>query len=487
MWTTIYLSDISAPPLLDMIIAYAGDRLLRVYVDHPDINRGEKLWKFIDRIEELDFSYGTGRTFSFLSSLGPAPNLKLLKLRDEGQDSMNDNRHRLAQHLPKAFQGFLPSLRELHLAVVMTWPAGLFKDLRSLELGSDARDIFDPILVLDVLRESPLLESIRLTGHCSHFDEEPPAVALSSLRNCTLTGFGAIFLIWYMDIPASANVSLDTPPSIGSGVHLARDLSLAPCLHVLDQISTVSFYIGFDTIEFRVENDSGGSFNLEVYYYETLEDGLSIYFVLLKDFFRGCHPKSPSPKVFSLQIEQGASRDDLELVLCATIFLRSICETTSLERMVLRGVPVKALTFHFEFLHVGLTTIPFPNLQQIQVETPPLHSPRLLLERLDVLLKKRKDSGIPPRLVDMKVNCEELIPMAEHSAFLTAWKDLVAEDVRVEYFRDSVDMSEDEEDGDDDSGEVGGAESGSCDSDWGSWASGKWPKAASETRGLMGM
>ena len=399
---------------------------------------------------------------------------------------MDDNRHRLGQHLPKAFQGCLPSLRELHLAVVMTWPADLFKDLRSLKLGSDARDIFDPILVLDILRESPLLESIRLIGDYSHFDEEPPAVALPSLRNCTLIGVGAIFLIWYMDIPASTNVSLGTPPFIGDGVYPARDLSLAPCLHVFDQISTVSFYIGFDTIEFQAENDSGGSLNLEVYYHETLANGLSIYFVLLKDFFGGCHPKSPAPRIFSLQIEQGASRDDLELVLCATIFLRSICDTTSLERINLREVPVKALTFHFEFLHIGLGSIPFPNLQQIQIETAPLRSPKFLLERLDVLLRKRKDLGVPPRLVDMKVNCERLIPMADHSAFLTAWKDLVAEDVRVEYFRDSVDMSEDEKDGDGNDDETGGAESGSCDSDWESWASGKWPKAASETRGLTG-
>ena len=231
-----------------------------------------------------------------------------------------------------------------------------------------------------------------------------------------------------------------------------------------------------------------GCLNLEVYYHETLENGLSIYFVLLKEFFGECHPKSPAPKTFFLRIEQGASRDDLELVLCATIFLRSISDTTSLERMVLRGVPVKALTFHFESLHIGLGSIPFPNLQQIQIDTAPLRSPKLLLERLDVLLRKRKDLGVPPRLVDMKVKCERLIPMAEHSAFLTAWKDLVAEDVRVGYFRDSVDMSKDEEDdGDDDGGEAGGAESGSCDSDWESWASGKWPKAASETRGLTGM
>ena len=181
-----------------------------------------------------------------------------------------------------------------------------------------------------------------------------------------------------------------------------------------------------------------GCLDLEVYYHETLANGLSIYFVLLKEFFGECHPKSPAPKTFFLRIEQGASRDNLELVLCATIFLRSISDTTSVERMILREVPVKALKFHFESLHIGLGSIPFPNLQQTQIDTAPL-------------------------------------------------RDLVAEDVRVEYFRDSVDMSEDEEDGDDDSGEVGGAESGSCDSDWGSWASGKWPKAASETRGLTGM
>ena len=183
-------------------------------------------------------------------------------------------------------------------------------------------------------------------------------------------------------------------------------------------------------------NDSEGCLNLEVYYHETLENGSSIYFVFLKEFFGGCYPKSPAPKTFSLRIEQGASRDDLELVLCATIFLRSISDTTSLERMILREVLVKALTFHFEFLHIGLGSIPFPNLQQTQIDTAPL-------------------------------------------------RDLVAEDVRVECFRDSVDMSEDEED-DDDDGVVGDAESGSYDSDWESWASGKWPRAASETRGLTG-
>lgn len=67
---------------------------------------------------------------------------------------------------------------------------------------------------------------------------------------------------------------------------------------------------------------------------------------------------------------------------------------------------------------------------------------------------------VPPRLVDIKVNCERLIPTAEHSAFLTAWRGLVGEDVRMKYFRDSVPVSKGNEDGDDG---AGGAESGTVE------------------------
>ena len=40
--------------------------------------------------------------------------------------------------------------------------------------------------------------------------------------------------------------------------------------------------------------------------------------------------------------------------------------------------------------------------------------------------------------VDLEVRCEELITIAEHSAFLVAWSHLVGEDVGVAYSRDKV-------------------------------------------------
>ena len=483
-----------------MTLTYAGKRLLKVYVDHPDVKRWTKLWKLIDRIEELDFSYGTHHISPFLSSLGPAPNLKVLRLRDVGP---NDRRRGQQRRLPKIFKGCLPSLRELSLtiAVAMSWPTGLFKDLRSFDLGVDADDPICSTLVLDVLRESPLLENLRLVGSCELPHDEPSPVVLSSLKTCTLIGNEAlslISLICYMDIPPSTNVFLSTPPLLGDAavVYPFHDLCLAPGLHVLDGVSTASFTIGFDTIKLRVQNESGGILDIQVYYYENVMIGLMIIAVLLKDLFCGSTSKFQSMKVFSLHIGRNAGRDDAESVFCATVFAKFIFSTPSLERITLCGIPARALSFYLLFLQKGLdATIPFPNLQQVHIETTPIRSAKLLLGNLDMLIKKRNESGIPLQFVGVKVNCETLVPMVEHSAFLTAWKDLVGGDVKVEYFRDRVEElprrglpfvrftnppeSEDEGGG----GEADAVESGDYDSEWESWNSGKWPKAASEMRG----
>jgi hypothetical protein len=143
----------------------------------------------------------------------------------------------------------LPSLRELHLAITVPsgWPVGLFKDLRSFELGVNARYNISRIHVLDVLRESPLLENLRLVGDCDLLKDEPPAVALASLKNCALIGNEAISLIWYIDIPASTNVFLSTPPLTEdkTEIYPFPNLCAAPRLHVLNGVSTTSFLIGF--------------------------------------------------------------------------------------------------------------------------------------------------------------------------------------------------------------------------------------------------
>jgi len=483
LWTTIYLSNIAAPPLLDMILTYAGKRLLRVHVDDPNVNREAKLWNLVDKIEELDCSYATYHVSPFLSSLGPAPNLKILRLRDDDPDPADDG-HGQQQKLPELFQGCLPSLRELHLAIAVTWPTGLFKSLRSFELVLNPDHPFCSTLVLDVLRESPLLENLHLVCSCQLTNDEPPPVVLSSLKKCALVGNTTLSLIWYMDIPPSTDVFLSTPPILRDEtvVYRFENFCLAPSFHVLDEVHTLSFAIRFDTINFHAQNESGGALNVQVHYYKHALVGLTILTLLFKDLFCGFPSKFQCTMVLSLHIEPGASRNDVESVFCATMFSRFIHSTLFLERIQLYGVPAKALYAHLGYLHSNIyILIPFAYLQRVYIETTPLSSPKSLLGDLDVVLRKRNEVGVALQFVDVKVKCERLIPMAEHSAFLTAWKDLVGEDVKVEYFRKKVEKlprrgppltysgilihdseSEDEVEG----GEADAVESGDCDSEW---------------------
>ena len=297
LWTEIYLSDIT-PPLFDMILAYAGKRLLKVHANHPDIHRVTKLWGLVNQIEELECWSGTPKLFPFLTSLGPAPNLKVFQLRD-GPDLVQ-------LILPKIFRGRFPSLRQLCLAMWVTWPAGLFKNLRSFELGIDHRDDISPTQVLDVLRESPLLENLHLTGDCDLPDEELPTVVLASLKNCILTGNGALSLVWYMDIPASANVTLRTSLSIRGRVVLYpfRDLSLALGLHTLDEVTTTFLIIGFAAIRFQAKNDSGGVVDIQVFYHENVAIGATLFAALLEDAFFRSSCRFQTTKEFAFHISK---------------------------------------------------------------------------------------------------------------------------------------------------------------------------------------
>ena len=497
-------------PLFDMTLVHAGKRLFKVHINHPEVGRDlwSRLRKVVERIEELDCWFGTPDIFSFLSSLGSAQNMKVFRLRN-GADGARANYWRGRQHveLPAIFRGGLPSLREVGLTTTVTWAPGLFRGLRSFEFGAGPRIPFSPTHFLDVLRESPMIESVRLIGDCPRLNKKPPVVALLSLKDCALIGDGATYLIWYLDIPASANVFLSGPPPLGSEMelHQFQDLYRAPNLHILDRVSVVSFSIGFDTFKFWAQNESGGSLDLQVYSCGDPMTGLlPLYHFLARAFSDGVRGFKTA-KEFVLHIERGVGRDDQKAVSNSVILTGFTSGAPGLERIKLYGVPATALSLHLGHLCENRdAAVPFPDLQRLHVETTPIHSPKSLLEDLDRLLKRRQDLGVPLQSVYVKVNCERLIPMTEHSAFLTAWEGLVGEDVEVEYSRDKVELpswgqlmnsldedseeegGEDEEGGEEDE-EVGVAEdAGDGDLEWESWISGRWPKAVSELRKQTG-
>lgn len=155
-WTTIHIKQTTAP-LLDVILAHAGNQLFIVYVHQRDYNRLPMLWKLIDRIRELRY-FDCPRKLA--PSLGPAPNLKVLYLRplltiEEPEPLIS---------LPVIFSGCLPSLRHLDPSNTVTWPVGLFRRLSSFRCRILDHFPISPVHVLDVIWESPLIKHTHLRG-----------------------------------------------------------------------------------------------------------------------------------------------------------------------------------------------------------------------------------------------------------------------------------------------------------------------------------
>ena len=232
-------------PLFDTILEHAGDQLFTVYVDHHDPKRLAELWKLVHKIEELYYSAGLRELIPFLTSLGPAPNLKVLHLRPEFNVGVWDVLD--LSDLPTIFSGRLPSLRDLAISYVIasSWPVGLFGGLVSLECGTFEHYPIALAPVLDALRSSPSFEILRLVGWMLPESFNPPAVRLPSLKKCVLIGDGPITPIRYIAIPATTLMFLsksypDEPSLIFSNFN---DYSVEPALRVLGEISAVSFSI----------------------------------------------------------------------------------------------------------------------------------------------------------------------------------------------------------------------------------------------------
>ena len=483
-----------------MILAHAGVQLFTVHIDHHDLDPLAKLWEHVDRIEELYCSAGLQQLVSIISSLGPAPNLKALHFQpglSPGIDSSIE--------LPVIFSSSLPSLRHLILTKKICWPAGLFKGLVSFDCGALEMDPLSPVHLMNVLRESPLIEYIRLVG----ISGRPkgvvlPTVALPSLRKCILTGHGTTHLIRFMTVPPSAHVSLDKS-HISFGITFPKfdNLSGTPGLRVLDKVSAVSVSIDDCAVQIQAKNDRGGVFVAKEHHLDDFSRDPARFVPFIRssfDYGSTCLGFR-SAKEFTLDIERGKIWQPEQATDFAFDILGFLSNLHSVEGVKLRGVPPRELAFVLQFLcSLPGLGVPCPNLKRLHVESTPFRSPWSLLESLDRFISNRKEMGAPLRSIVIKVKCEKLIPAADHLAFLTSWKGLVGGGARLEYERIEVKKiprcprynypEEDYDDSDDENQEmgyededevVGSRGSRGCCSGWGGWPE-KWP----ETFGQMG-
>ena len=491
LWTTIHLKQTTAA-LLDVILANAGNRLFTVYVDHRDFGRLAKLWERFDRVEELHYTLdGTEGLTPFITSLGPAPNLKALYL----QPGFVAGPIQPAADLPVIFSGCFPSLRSITFSNTIVWPPGVFKGLVSFEYGASEQYFISGYHALDVLQHSPSIESLRLVGFCQLPDTpNPHPIDFPSLVKCTLIGDGTTALIRHLALPATAAVSISKSGIDERGIFPRfDDYSVVPALCALGEVYSISVFVGDCAVGTRAKNKHGGVLDAKV---EELYDRSGnpsnfIRFVRSSfDSWRIC-PGFDTAKEFTLCVERGRIWGTIE----ANCFAMSIVEfffnlpSVSVEEAKLLGVPPRELTILLQALcsHPQFKDL-CPNLKRLHIETTPLRSPWSLLAGFGRRLADRREDSVPFQSVVVKVRCEMLIPATDHCALLATWDDFVAEGVRLEYERAEVRMlqrcprrgREDEDEGDEDEGATIVDPGYRCVG-WDGWP-GNWPKAIGEAR-----
>ena len=422
-----------------MTLAHAGNQLLEVYVDiqRHAIERFERLWKLVDRIEALYFTAGFGILHLLLSSLGPAPNLKVLCLRPQ--------MYRIWERTPVVdlpatmFSGCFPSLRDLSLPNVDTWPIGLFKRLTSFECGDVRYNPIPPVRVLDLLRESPSIELIRLMGSRTIPPGfQPPVISLPSLKECALNGPGTTTLIRFMAIPATAHVSLKK--MYRAEFPRFEDFSAAQGLHVVEEVSTVSVSASSLEVQFQAENISGGVLEAMVDGLGRLWEKPTVFVVFLKDALHctRTRPGFKTTKVLTLNFGRGIIENKVEAGCFKLDVVNCIRSLPEVEEVHLK-LPWLELCSVLLFLGDDQNTQNSPpNVKRLHIKSLPLPSPRLLLLRLDELFTKREGRGVPFHSVAVVIECGVLIPAADHCAFLASWDRLVEGDVRLEYEKSYV-------------------------------------------------
>ena len=319
----------------------------------------------------------------------------------------------------------------------------------------------------------------------------PPAFALPLLKKCVLAGDGTTSLIRLIAIPATALVFLAEPYTNNWAAFPWFDTrTVAPGLHILGEISAVSFSITDHTARLQARNDRGGVLDVEVDELYDLSGDPYTFTCIMRSFFscwRTC-PGLETTKEFTLCMERDGVWNRRVTMPVAWDLVQLLSHLPGIEDAKLHGIPSLELSSILliltHFSRVPTWEAIFPNLKRLDIESSPLRCPTLLLAELDRLLVVRDEAGMSLQSVTVKVRCEVLIPAMDHCTLLTSWEGLVEGRVSLEYERIEVRKLLTRryclyrEDDADDKGQ--GEGDGDCVG-WDGWPD-KWPTTVEEMR-----
>ena len=430
LWTDIFV-DVMTPDLLRLHLERSAGLRLDVVITNPHPVTHSVLCKEAHRFrrfiaDDMKLSPIWGDAFPDAAS-----NLEELRI------DAHPNYPSLGFLVP-IFDGSLPKLQSLQLRNVPFWPTGVFKDLTHLEFinGVSTLPLFTPLL-LDILHESPLLETLSVENCCILPDSRYVCVVapLRNLRRLRATSDAVSNFLHLIDVPPTTNIEIVRSfcDVAGPGVNVLSCLHTGlPWIGFLDGTHDVTVLLNGDTMSVKMKNCRGGAITVDV-----------------KDIPVGAHglddvmPPRYSPlliNTFDAMANLAALKSTSSLSIIIPDGARNALLYTAVEgftspqwRYLLQNfecLTYLAVPLPFALLPIQVATVSSSNLTMMcprlkkvvittDIPADEVHGEQL--RRITKFVEARHDSGFPLSSLDVNVSVATPIPKQPRAEYTKSW------------------------------------------------------------------
>jgi len=430
LWTDIFV-DVMTLDLLRLHLGRSAGLRLNVVITNPHPITHSVLYKEAHRfrrfiVDDMKLSPVWGDAF-------PDAGSELEELRIDAYPNYPS-----LGFLVPIFDGSLPKLQSLRLRNIPFWAMGMFKGLRHLEFtnGVHTLPLFIP-LVLDILHESPLLETLTIENCCTLPDPRYACTVapLSNLRRLRAISDAVSNFLHLIDIPPSANVEIVRSfcEVTGLGVNVLSCLHAGlPWINFLDGTQDVTLLLDADTMSLKMVNSHGGVITIDVKDIPAGAHGLDDvmpprYSPLLINAFDAMSHLDALKTVSSLSI---IIPEDARNALLYTVVegftspkWRDLLQ--NLEDLASLAVPLPFALLPAQVVVVSSSnfTMMCPRLKRVAVTTdiPADEVYDEQLRRISKFVEARHDSGFPLSSLDVDVSVAAPIPKQARTEYTETW------------------------------------------------------------------
>lgn len=430
LWTDVF-ADVMSPDLLRLHLERSAHLPLDVVITNPHPVTHSLLCKEAHRfrrfiVDDMKLSPVWGDAFPTA-----APDLEELRI------DAHPNYPSLGFLVP-IFDGSLPKLRSLQLRNVPFWSLGMFKDLRHLEFinGVKTLPLFIP-LILDILHESPMLETLSIENCCILPDPRYVCTVapLLNLRRLRATSDAVSNFLHLIDVPPTTNIGIVRSFCEVTG----HGLNVLSCLHAdlpwisfLDGNQDVTVLLNADVMSVKIRNCYGGVVTIDVKDIPVGAHGLDDvmpprYSPLLINTFDAMSHLAALKSASSLSVIIPEDARNSLLYTAVEGFtspewrhlLRTLENLTSLAV----PLPFALLPIQVAIISSSNITVMCQRLRRVTVTTdiPADEVYDEQLRRITKFAEARHDSGFPLSTLDVDVSVVTPIPKQARAEYAKIW------------------------------------------------------------------